>query len=77
MNGEHLKTNLVSMQTALGELEASARKLENQNFADLIKHASGRLAQATEHPDLDLVAAQAGEDMEANQTKFPFESDPA
>lgn len=48
---EHFKGNLV-------ELEASARKLPNANFADIIKSAHGKLSQASEHPDIDLVAKQ-------------------
>jgi hypothetical protein len=39
----------------LGELETAARKLLNQNFADLIAKARGALMQANEHPDLDRV----------------------
>ena len=55
--------SLHQMRDALGELEASARKLKNQNFADLIAKAKGALHQASEHPDLPRVHAQ----MEADE----------
>lgn len=68
-----LKAELGHVQERLAELEASARKLPNQNFADLIKSAHGRLAQASEHPDLDTAGAQLETDLGGEQTKFPFD----
>lgn len=54
----HLKDALAEIKQRLVELEEAARKLPNQNFADLIKSARGRLAQALEHPDLEKVEQQ-------------------
>jgi hypothetical protein len=59
--GEHrgnVRAGLEHMRHALTELEAAARKLQNHNFADLIKGAHGRLSQASEHPDLEKVSEQ-------------------
>jgi hypothetical protein len=39
----------------LVELETVARTLKNQNFADIVLSARGRLSQLTEHPDIDTV----------------------
>ena len=51
----NLRTGLERMRDALHELENAARKLQNQNFADIVKSASGRVHQLTQHPDLDKV----------------------
>lgn len=67
------KSALSHVHEQLGELETSARKLENQNFADLIKHARGRLSQALEHPDLEAAGEQLDTDMRADKgPEFPF-----
>lgn len=70
-----LKQALSHIQAHLAELETAARKLPNQNFADLIKAAGGRLAQASEHPDLEAVGEQLRADLHGNQEqeelKFP------
>ena len=58
VNMSNLKNGLGELIEHLGKLEESARKLQNQNFADLIKGARGRLMQASEHPDIDLVEAK-------------------
>lgn len=68
-----LKEQLAHLQERLAELESAARKLPNQNFADLIKSAHGRLAQAADHPDLDAVGAQLETDLDDGQPKFPFD----
>jgi hypothetical protein len=52
---DELKARLAEIEKNLGELEAAARKLRNQNFADVAKSASGRVQQLSAHPDLELV----------------------
>lgn len=49
-----LKSRLGDFEKALEELEASARKLRNQNFADIVKSAKARVQQLQDHPDLHL-----------------------
>jgi hypothetical protein len=65
-----------SLQRTLDELkvlEERARKLKNQNIADVIAAAYGRLKQLGDHPDLDRLddkPASAGEfDPKAPTTK--------
>lgn len=48
-----MKNVLERMKADLAEMEAEARKLENQNFADVLKSAHGKIAQAADHPDAD------------------------
>lgn len=51
-----LKNGLHVLHEHLGELEDAARGLENQNFADILKNARGKLQQLTEHADLEAVS---------------------
>lgn len=44
---------LERVKEVVAGMEAEARKLKNQNLADVFKSAYGRLVQALEHPDLD------------------------
>lgn len=54
----HVRSNLEHVRNRLHELEAAAReKLENKNFADIVKLAAGRIQQLIEHPDADRVQA--------------------
>ncbi len=48
-----LKDALSHIGAQLGELETAARTLTNQNLADVIASARGKLAQAAEHPDIE------------------------
>jgi hypothetical protein len=48
-----LKQAIEKMHADLDALEVSARKLQNQNFADVVRSAKGRVHQITEHPDFD------------------------
>jgi hypothetical protein len=52
---DSVRTGLERMRDALHELENAARNLQNQNFADIVKSAAGRVHQLTQHPDLDKV----------------------
>lgn len=51
----HLKDHLAKLHAALVEVEGHARKLPNQNFADITKSAHAKLAQLMTHPDLNAV----------------------
>lgn len=51
----HLKGHLERVVNQLTELEGHARKLQNQNFADIVKAAHSRVTQLTQHPDIDAV----------------------
>lgn len=47
---------LSGVQRELKALEEKARKLANQNLADVIATALGKLKPIGDHPDLDAVA---------------------
>lgn len=79
----HVKEGLDHMRQALTELEASARKLQNQNFADIVQSAHRRVTQLSEHPDLEAVHEQLKADHgglegaeDGKPAEFPF-ADPA
>lgn len=59
------RSNLQSMADALKGLEERARKLKNQNLADIVASAHNRVRQIPEHADLDLV------DEHKDQTDYP------
>ena len=50
-----LKSAIAEVAGQLTALEATARKLPNQNFADIVKAAHVRVTQLTQHPDVDKV----------------------
>lgn len=50
-----LKKRIGELVQRLNELEAGARRLRNQNFADVVKSAKGRVQQLVDHPDVQLV----------------------
>jgi len=50
-----LKNKLQSFFGELKGLEDRARKLKNQNLADIAASAHGRVKQLCDHPDLELV----------------------
>lgn len=52
-----MKDHILKLHAHLGELHDAADKLENKNFRDIVASARARLAQLSEHPDLDKVAA--------------------
>lgn len=69
-----LKRGLEGMHEGLAELESLARKLPNQNIADVLKSAMAKLLQASQHPDLDKVAEQLHKEAEAERGPgFPFD----
>lgn len=66
MTKDDLKNGLANVHDRLGELETRARKLQNQNFADIVAGAKGRVQQLMEHPDLENVA----DDVQQEGTPF-------
>lgn len=66
--GPTLADQVKGLHSHLGELENAARKLPNQNAADIIKAARGRFAQLAEHPDIEKVGDQLREDAQAGGT---------
>src|ERR1700730_8452673 len=50
-----LKNSLQNVMNNLKGLEERARKLKNQNLADVAASAHGKVKQLGDHPDLDLV----------------------
>lgn len=56
MKLSELKAQLGSCIDGLAGLEAQARKLRNQNLADVISVAGARARQTLEHPDLILLS---------------------
>lgn len=69
-----LKDGLARMADSLKELEGHARKLQNQNFADIVQAAHRRVAQLTQHPDIDEVHKHMAASGEAgpSQDAGPF-----
>lgn len=59
-----LKNNLQHVIDELKGLEERARKLKNQNLADIAASAHNRVKQLSDHPDLEL--ADERKDQEAN-----------
>jgi hypothetical protein len=49
-----LKSNLQGILDELKKVEERARKLENQNLADIVSSAHGKIKQLCDHPDLEL-----------------------
>lgn len=59
MTHDEIRKGLQNTLDSLKELEARARKLQNQNLADIVTSARGRVQQLTEHADLELVGTDA------------------
>ena len=70
-----MKNAILEMRDKLAGLETEARKLQNQNFADIVASAKGKLHQLTEHPDLDLIGkdTEAQREVRARQEEMPFD----
>lgn len=58
MSIKETKDGLAATVQKLEELEAAARKLQNQNLADVAMPAKGRVQQLVNHPDLHLIGAE-------------------
>jgi hypothetical protein len=67
MTREHLH----QLHASLTHLEEVTRKLANQNFADIVKSARGKVQQLTEHPDLDKVVELHGDKAEIGHHDVP------
>ncbi len=61
-----LKIALQDVVNKLKGLETRARGLKNQNLADIAASAHGRVAQLSDHPDLDLVDERKDQAHEGN-----------
>lgn len=71
MTKDELKNGLNSVREELAKIEAAARTLANQNFADIAASAHRRVTQMTEHHDLDAVhEAMGGNDEAQAPTTF-------
>lgn len=72
-----LKSNLEHVRSELKALEERARKLKNQNLADVAASAHGKVLQLSEHPDLELVDEKPASVSEFEPTPQSFPgSDP-
>lgn len=60
-----LKSSLQHIFDELKALEERARKLKNQNLADIALSAHSRIKQLSDHPDLELVSDK--KDQQANR----------
>ena len=56
MDTNELKNDLQGVFDRLKALEVRARKLQNQNLADIAASAHGKVKQLIDHPDTHLVA---------------------
>lgn len=56
----NLKNDLSELLRKLEGVEAQARKLRNQNCADVAKSAAAKIRQLSDHPDLHLVQDEMG-----------------
>jgi hypothetical protein len=61
-----LKNTLQSMFDVLKGVEERARKLKNQNLADIAASAHGRVKQLIDHPDTELVDERKDQAHEGN-----------
>jgi hypothetical protein len=55
MDKSDLKNGLQQFFEKLKGMEERARKLKNQNLADIVTSARGKVQQLSEHPDLELL----------------------
>ena len=69
----NLKSNLDRVFNELKGLEERARKLKNQNLADVVASARGRVRQISEHPDLELLDEKKDEPAGAFDPKTAFD----
>lgn len=67
MDSAEFKSGLIDLHKRLGELEEAARKLQNQNFADIVASGRARVLQLTEHADLERVHAEMYPAVESNK----------
>lgn len=67
-----LKQSLEETALHLEKLEAAARKLQNQNFADIVQAARRRTVQLTQHPDVDAVERVLVEGERPQDPAAPF-----
>jgi hypothetical protein len=51
----NLRSGLDRMREVLHQKELTARKQRNQNLADIVKSAAGKIHQIMQHPDFDAV----------------------
>lgn len=59
MTRSEITAGLQNTMDSLKELEERARKLQNQNLADIAKSAWGRVEQLLGHADIELVGTDA------------------
>lgn len=71
MDTNELKTDLQGFADKLKAFEERARKLVNQNLADIAASAHGKIKQLIDHPDTHLVA-DTHKDQTANPNQ-PFD----
>lgn len=62
---------LERLKKQLADLETSARKLANQNFADIVQSAAAKVGQLLEHPDLEAAGEQLAKDLDTPE-RLPF-----
>lgn len=64
-----VRNSFQELHDHLAEFETSARKLKNQNLADIVKSGMAKISQAIDHPDLEAAgevfrADKAGEEID-------------
>lgn len=74
MTKDDMKNGLASVQAELAKIEVAARKLQNQNYADIVASARRRVTQMLEHHDLDAVHAEMDGHPDKNQEPLPFDA---
>jgi len=71
MTRDDILGGLNHIKDRLAELETHARKLQNQNFADIVKAALARVQQLTEHADVEAVAGEMHKAREGEHDPVP------
>jgi hypothetical protein len=71
----HFKDRISKMKSELGSLAKDAGKLKNKHLADLMLAGIGRLSDALDHPDMDLLSDDAArEEVEKSQARRDWEA---
>lgn len=67
MKREDMRSKLSEGVAWLKQFEERARKLQNQNLADIAAASRGRMMQLMDHPDIERIADDGNENMDGTR----------